>query len=196
MASVNRPAGTVTPMPPDPRVRWIAVAVANRAPLDDREEASLRRFRTELSRLARPFDESAGPVHVTASAVLVGRRGVLLHRHKRLGLWLQPGGHIEPGEWPDAAARREAAEETGVTLTPPGDRRPRVAHVDVHGGGRGHVHLDVRYLLEADGDPAPGAGESTEVRWFDWDTAVSMADAGLVGLLRAVRDGRGFAGRA
>ena len=41
----------------------------------------------------------------------------MLHLHKRLDLWLQPGGHIEPGETPWDAARREAHEETGLDVT-------------------------------------------------------------------------------
>ena len=39
-----------------------------------------------------------GPTHVTASGIVVGRRGTVLHRHKRLGIWMQPGGHIDAGE--------------------------------------------------------------------------------------------------
>ena len=45
--------------------------------------------------LDQPFDEDASPIHVTGSAVVTGGRGVVLHLHKRLGIWLQPGGHID-----------------------------------------------------------------------------------------------------
>src|SRR5688500_10821251 len=41
---------------------------------------------------------------------------VLLHWHRRLGLWLPPGGHIDPGELPDEAAVRETLEETGLAV--------------------------------------------------------------------------------
>ena len=58
----------------------------------------------ELDRLDRPFDRGADPTHVTASAIVVGDRGVVLHRHRRLHRWLQPGGHIDPGETPAEAA--------------------------------------------------------------------------------------------
>jgi 8-oxo-dGTP pyrophosphatase MutT (NUDIX family) len=173
----------------DPRREWVAGALAARRPVDAREAAAVRRFRDELARLPHPFDEAGGPVHVTGSAVVVGSRGVLLHRHKRLGLWLQPGGHVEPGEWPDETAGREAAEETGVVgrrARHAGDVPLPLAHVDVHGGGRGHVHLDLRYVIEADGDPAPAAGESPDVAWFAWDDALAVADPGLAGLLRAL----------
>jgi len=161
--------------------------VAEHVPGDRREIAARARFLHELDRLARPCDETADPVHVTASAMVVGRRGTVLHRHRRLGLWLQPGGHIEPGERPEAAAVRECREETGLAATHPAGG-PRLVHVDVHDGAAGHTHLDLRYLLVGpDADPAPPAGESPEVGWFDWDDAAAIADPGLVGALRAAR---------
>jgi 8-oxo-dGTP pyrophosphatase MutT (NUDIX family) len=163
--------------------------------LDGREARSRHRILVALGRLPRPFDRHADLTHVTGSALVLGRQGVLLHRHKRLGLWLQPGGHLEPGETPWAAARRESGEETGLQLrwvaAGPGGVPP-LAHLDVHDGGRGHIHLDLRYLLVVEGDeqPAPPSGESPDVRWFAWPEAVAIADPGLVGFLRAHRADR------
>ncbi len=169
--------------------------VAARRPVDARERWSIGRFAELVATLDRPFDEAAGPVHITASAVVVGDRGVVLHKHKRLGLWLQPGGHIDPGETPWDAARREAIEETGLPATFPdsgsdGAGEPQLVHVDVHPGPRGHTHLDVRYLLHAPAvRPAPPEGESQEVDWFSWHRAIRLADAGLAGILRALQPG-------
>lgn len=157
-----------------------------------------------LGRLPAPFDREADLTHVTGSGIVVGPRGVLLHRHRRLGVWLQPGGHLEPGEAPWDGAARETVEETGLTVRFAGDPGavaggagrpvargdgPPLAHVDVHAGGRGHTHLDLRYLLEVEGDdtPRPPEGESQDVRWFSWDEAVAMADDGLRGALVALR---------
>lgn len=51
----------------------------------------------------------------TASAlVLMPDRRVLLLHHRKLGVWLYPGGHIEANETPDEAIVREVLEETGV----------------------------------------------------------------------------------
>ena len=116
---------------------------------------------------------------MTASAVVVGTRGTVLHRHKRLGRWMQPGGHIDPGESPPDAARREAIEELGLAVEHP-DGVPRLIHLDVHEAALGHTHLDLRYLLSGSADdPHPPPGESPEARWFDWDEAASTADEAL-----------------
>ena len=110
-----------------------------------------------LRHLPEPFDEHAAAVHVTGSAVVVGRRGTVLHLHKRLHRWLQPGGHLEAGEAPWDAALRESEEETGLVVSHP-DGGPRLLHVDVHPAAQGHTHLDLRYLLvSADADPVPRA---------------------------------------
>lgn len=148
-----------------------------------------------LDTLARPFDRDT-PVHVTGSGVLTGRRGVLLLKHRKLGIWVQPGGHLEPGETPWEAAARETSEETGIeVLHAAGDvaggpaGAPRLAHVDVHPAGDGHTHLDLRYMLEPSGDdtPRPPAGESQEVGWWGWEEACELADPGLAGILTQLR---------
>ena len=113
-----------------------AAAVRGHAPADAREDEARARILDCLDSLPRPFDEEADPVHVTGSAVVVGRRGTVLHLHKRLHRWMQPGGHIDPAEAPWDAALRESEEETGLVAPASGRgspahprRRPR--------GGRG-----------------------------------------------------------
>jgi 8-oxo-dGTP pyrophosphatase MutT (NUDIX family) len=161
----------------------VRASVAALAARDERERVSQARILQALDHMARPFDEAADPVHVTGSAVVVSGRGVLLHRHKRLGLWLQPGGHVDPGETPWQAALRETREETGLPARHP-DGHPLLWHVDVHDGGRGHTHLDLRYLLLAPPeDPRPPPQESPAVGWFAWPDARRVADPGLVAAL-------------
>jgi 8-oxo-dGTP pyrophosphatase MutT (NUDIX family) len=161
--------------------------VAVHLPADARESSAKERFLAELDRLVSPCDRHADPVHVTASAIVVGARGTVLHLHRRLGRWLQPGGHIDAGESPEEAALREATEETGLRVHHPGGVA-RVIHIDVHPGAEGHEHLDLRYLLVADdAEPSPGRGESQAVHWCGWEEAEGLADEALVGALRAAR---------
>ena len=170
-------------------------SVVARHPVDQRERRSLLAFIEHFDRLDDPCNEQADIVHVTGSAIVVGERGVVLHLHKRLQIWLQPGGHIDIGETPWDAARRETREETGLDAdfaehvagrVP--EPVPELVHVDVHPGPRGHTHLDMRYVLVApDVDPTPPPGESQDVRWFSWDEATAVADIGLAGALVATR---------
>ena len=157
-------------------------------PVDEREVASIARIRGELERLDEPFDQRADLVHVTGSAIVVGPRGVVLLVHRKLGFWMQPGGHLEPGEDPATAAAREAFEETGLAVAHPIDGSCFV-HADVHEAAASHVHLDLRFLLHAlaDDDPCPPVGESQQVRWFAWAEADAVADASLRGALRTAR---------
>jgi len=179
--------GTVEAMPAAVDVLHLVRASVAAHPAADRaERAAVGTFLAEFDRITAaghdPFDQAHDPVHVTGSAIVVGPRGVILLKHKRLGMWLQPGGHIDAGEAPWQAAVREAVEETGLEVTL---ESTELVHVDVHDGGRGHTHLDLRYLVRAgDADPAPPPGESPDVHWFDWPAAVARAtDARLKSLL-------------
>jgi 8-oxo-dGTP pyrophosphatase MutT (NUDIX family) len=160
----------------DNQAVWVQELVARHVAVSATEQAAQQRFLTELQRLPDPFNEHADLTHVTASAVVVGRRGTVLHLHKRLGRWMQPGGHIDPGEMPPEAARRESIEELGLTVEHPSSG-PRLLHLDVHEAALQHVHLDLRYLvIGPDEDPKPPPGESQEAYWFNWDVADAMAD--------------------
>lgn len=173
----------------------VRAAVAARFPVDEREEMSQQLFLSHLDALEDPFSEAADPVHVTSSAIVVSaasspatmdQGSVALVLHKRLGVWLQPGGHIEPGELTWEAAIRESREETGLDVRHPSGG-PALCHIDVHPGPKGHTHLDLRYLLVAPQvDPTPPAGESPHARWYGWAQAVAVADVGLRGALLAL----------
>ena len=155
-------------------------SVSERVPIDHAERRSIEVFLAAYDRLTDPLSEEADPVHVTGSAIVIGERGVVLLKHKRLGLWLQPGGHVNAGETPWDGALREAQEETGLEVAFVDVDEvlgvPRLAHVDVHPASRGHTHLDLRYVLRGDAtDPAPPAGESQEIGWFGWEDVIEKA---------------------
>lgn len=117
---------------------------------------------------------SGGPVHLTASCHIVDAPGehVVLLWHRKGRFWVQPGGHLEAGETSfEQAARREAAEETGLTRLQRIGPGPAMLHQHALSGGFGacRAHWDVQYLLRA---PLPAAhvplrcsDESGEVVW-------------------------------
>jgi 8-oxo-dGTP pyrophosphatase MutT (NUDIX family) len=115
---------------------------------------------------------SCRPDHFTASALVTNaaRTRVLLGLHRKVGLWLQFGGHIEDADASvEAAALREAREESGVdgvTLVSASplrlDRHPAPC-----GAGARH-HLDVQFLAVAPEESRPSvSSESLDVAWFD-----------------------------
>ena len=163
----------------------VLASLAAHVPLDERERLDVERTMTEMTRLDDPFSIDTGPVHVTGSGFVVGRRGTILVRHKKLGLWLQPGGHVDAGEAPWEGARREVIEETGLPAQLLG-ASPELVHVSVHPlpPPIGHTHLDLRYLFAAgDADPSPPPEESQEVHWFSWPDAIATAEPDLTAIL-------------
>lgn len=122
-----------------------------------------------------------GGRHFTVAVFVVRDGRVLLHLHRKLGMWLPPGGHIEPGELPDEAAVREVWEETGVAVELVGERRDdiedpvqlhRPAGVQLEHIGPGHEHIDLIYFARPTGSTAISAGfKEDKVGWYgpaDW----------------------------
>jgi 8-oxo-dGTP pyrophosphatase MutT (NUDIX family) len=156
-------------------------ALAAHEPADDEE----RRDRDAIADLVvatpRCFDRDLyDPGHLTGSAfVLDARSGkVLLHHHRRLGRWLQLGGHDDGEHDLLATALREAREESGLTDLAP--LTPAILDVDVHAipAARNeppHLHHDVRYaLVTRTADTIEPAPESLALQWFPLDEAAQL----------------------
>lgn len=168
---------------PRPTMEHLEALLAAVVPADDKERADLALMRAQRMLLPEPLSRSQPAAHFTGSAVVSDGTRVALVRHRKLGRWLQPGGHVELSDGEDllATALREAKEETGCAVVPhPTARRP--LDVDVHpipsrGTEPAHLHLDVRFLALTDD---PGAlrmdpEESHAVRWFEFDEALHRA---------------------
>ncbi|HVA31135.1 MAG TPA: NUDIX hydrolase [Gaiellaceae bacterium] len=159
-------------------------------PADAKEAADRDAMLDFLGRLPAPFSAEQETAHFTASALVVdenrGRTCLVLHR--KLGLWLQPGGHVERGD-PSIglAALREVREETGLHVRLASDAP---VQVDIHEipdrpDRPAHLHLDVRFLAIAAGDALTLSEESTDVRWWPLALAATAGDESLARLLRA-----------
>ena len=120
--------------------------------------------------------------HFTVAVFVVREKKVLLHWHRKLGMWLPPGGHLERNELPDEAAVREVQEETGLTVQLVGERREdvsdpvqlyRPAGVQLENIGPGHQHIDLIYFAKPAGPTGIHQDYSEDkVGWYgpeDWD---------------------------
>jgi 8-oxo-dGTP pyrophosphatase MutT (NUDIX family) len=167
----------------------------------EREAGFVARMR-ELCDSANACERSHfAPGHFTASAFVLSpdHRDVVLIHHKKLGIWVQPGGHVEPTDSDLlSAARREVLEEVGLDdLEPfPASGSP-VFDVDIHTiparkQDPAHEHFDVRFAFVAKTRDLVHSGEVADLRW------VSLSDVEQMGtdesVLRAVKKLRSLRG--
>jgi len=131
------------------------------------------------------------PGHLTASAFVLSpeRDAVLLILHKKLGLWLQPGGHIEASDATlEDAARREVAEEVGLAL--PVAAPAAVFDLDIHviparKDEPAHEHFDVRFCFRSATRNFVASDEVADARWTPLSEIEQLTTDESV--LRAVR---------
>jgi len=128
-------------------------------------------FLRHIDTADHPWSRDCLPDHLTASAIVLdhSRTKVLLALHRKVGLWLQFGGHIEPHDKTIAdAANREALEESGVLEISLVKTQP--LRLDRHAapcGPAARHHLDIQFLGMADSAVTPRASaESLAVQWF------------------------------
>lgn len=182
--------------------------LANHVPFDEKEARDLASMRTYARELGDPLSPDALPGHpvgyraarhFTASALVIGPSSdhVCLVHHRKLGRWLQPGGHVEASDQADLVrtALREVREETGLEVELHATA-PKPLDVDIHliparAAAPAHEHLDVRFLTVAASTVARfDPSESLGVRWFSWQDA--LREAGDEALVRLLEKGRRF----
>lgn len=121
----------------------------------------------------------------TATTFVVQDGRTLLLRHRKLGLWLPPGGHIDPDELPDDAARREVREESGLEVELI-THRSRLGDVPVLSNPEcilledisdDHQHIDLIYFARVTGGTL--SVSETEADGHRWCTADDLEAADI-----------------
>lgn len=129
-------------------------------------------FAALLADAEDPFVRERVSGHFTASAWLVSgdARRILMTHHRKLGRWLQLGGHADGERNLVAAALKEAQEESGLR-----GLRIEVAIFDLdrhwiprHGDVPAHWHYDQRYVVHAvEDEDFVVSDESHDLAWRD-----------------------------
>ena len=129
----------------------------------------------------RPKDSGRPGRHFTVAIFVVDKGRVVLMKHPKTGLWLPPGGHVEPGETPDQTAVREVLEETGLSIELLGEKGPdcgvtpliRPLGIQLEPIGSSHEHIDLIYVALAKGNPRLRAEKGTEgLGWYSVEEAM------------------------
>lgn len=133
-------------------------------------------------------------IDFTASVYVVYDNKVLLHKHKKLGIWLPPGGHIELDEDPNQAAIREVKEEAGLDVELIGNPAaglpsmelrqdlipPKFLNRHYFDKQKGeHEHIDHMYFARANTNEARHEIEGGDIRWFTKED-IDRNDVGLM----------------
>lgn len=159
-----------------------AVAEVEAALLPEHRESTRRCVLDFCSRHDDALHRSCEPGHLTGSGFVVDPHAgkVLLIQHRKLGRWLQPGGHADGDGLLSRVARREILEETGigsvVVLNPAFD-------IDIHTiparrSDPEHLHLDLRFLAVASvTGPLNPNHETGGARWLDADDRLLNGEA-------------------
>ncbi len=130
----------------------------------------------------------------TVATFVLHEGKVLLLWHKKLSMWLPPGGHIDPNELPDEAAVREVKEETGLDImlisepALPGVPGPvqlaRPEGVQLESISPGHEHIDLIYFAKPRNPQAVRPVANSEVDRVGW---YARADLDRIPLTEEVR---------
>lgn len=121
-------------------------------------------------------------IDFTVAIFIVQDAKILLVHHRKLNKWLPLGGHIELDEDPEAAACREAQEESGFEVELVGDRPPTTEpgtraliaprFLDIHRISDTHEHIGMIYWAR----PKSGAMTLAAAEHHDicWKTASEL----------------------
>ena len=171
----------------------IRALVSGIAPFDTTEAEDLARALdwidsgVELARVRKPA--TPGVQLVSYFLPIDGDR-VLLGAHRGSGLWLPPGGHVEPAEHPTDTVRRECREELKAIADFQTEDPVFLTWTQTQGAPETrHVDVSLWYLLRGNGRVVPefDVTEFSDMRWFSADSLPQGAEPNLPRLLAKLR---------
>ncbi len=157
------------------------------------EFETIGRFFDFLEKHEDCFERSNLFGHITGSAMVISpdQSSVVLTLHKKLGKWLQLGGHSDGNPLTWQVARNEVEEESGLRnfllLNPleiHGTSIPETTlpfDLDIHvipakKDVPEHLHYDVRYLFVAKEVALQISDESDDLKWFPINEVSQVTD--------------------
>ncbi|MDX6916481.1 NUDIX hydrolase [Pectobacterium carotovorum] len=142
----------------------------------DRDDVNAKRLQYFIDATSHPFERSTLEGHVTGTAFIVDneRQHTLLLRHKKLNMWLPPGGHCDGNADIIDTVLRETQEETGIADVNVVSNE--ILDIDIHlipanPKEPEHYHYDIRFLLQADRHVplVINEQEATNLQWISID---------------------------
>lgn len=153
------------------------------SPSDPHEHDAKRRMMHFVNNNPDCFLRSNLSGHITGSCWLVSpdRHEVLLTHHKKIGAWLQLGGHADGEADPLVVALKEAQEESGITTI--SALSHAIFDIDIHEIGEhkgvaAHLHYDIRFALIASRKSYVISEESHDLAWIAIETLQNDSTVG------------------
>lgn len=152
------------------KIHQVVTAIS---PLDKAEQEHIRfvldwiESGCEIFRIEKP---ATPETHLVSYFVIASpdMDRILLVDHKKAGLWLPPGGHVDPDEDPKETVRREAKEELGIEAEFFFDKPLLLTVTKTVGNTVEHTDVSLWYLLKC--DPRQSLdydiNEFNRIRWF------------------------------
>lgn len=185
-----KPRSPLTASLPDLRAS-LAADLDRIIPLDPQEVdelASVRAWVTSGAPLLREQGGTPSP-HLVSYCCVIDGNHILLGHHRKAGLWLPPGGHVDPGETPIQAAQREISEELGAALPLTYPHPVMATRTTTIGAAPPHDDVTFWYVFQGNrngscsGDPR----EFHAVKWFNPDACPRDCDPKMHRLFARLR---------
>ena len=143
-----------------------------------KENKTLEKMKKFFAEQKNPFERSCQAGHFTGSCWLINPAGdkAALCFHKKLKLWLQLGGHCDGCPDLSEVSMKEAQEESGIKNLEfwpflKKEKKALAFDFDIHTIPENkkdleHLHLDVRFVIQAKESDLVLSDESLDLKWF------------------------------